>query len=168
MLFRSAIDPQRLLDARAAAPHARLVAVVHAETSTGVENDIAPLAALRETDTLLVLDTVTSLAGIPVEIDAWGVDAVYSGTQKCLGVPPGLAPLSFSDRAVDRVRSRTAPPQSWYLDLGLIADYVGSARRYHHTPPISMLYALHAGLGVVLEEGLDAVHARHQIGRAHV
>jgi len=77
-------------------------------------------------------------------------------------VPPGLSPLSFSDRAVARVRARSAPPQSWYLDLGLIADYVGSARRYHHTPPISMLYALHAGLGVVLDEGLDAVHARHR------
>ncbi|MFM8973581.1 MAG: pyridoxal-phosphate-dependent aminotransferase family protein [Actinomycetota bacterium] len=157
-----ALDPQRLLDARAAAPHARLVAVVHAETSTGVENDIAPLAALRDTETLLLVDTVTSLAGIPVEVDAWGIDAVYSGTQKCLGVPPGLAPLSFSDRAVERVRARSAPPQSWYLDLGLIADYVGSARRYHHTPPISMMYALHAGLGVVLDEGLDAVHARHR------
>lgn len=84
-----ALDPQRLLDARAAAPHARLVAVVHAETSTGVENDIAPLAALRDTETLLLVDTVTSLAGIPVEVDAWGIDAVYSGTQKCLGVPPG-------------------------------------------------------------------------------
>jgi alanine-glyoxylate transaminase/serine-glyoxylate transaminase/serine-pyruvate transaminase len=157
-----AIDPQQLLDARQANPQARVLAVVHAETSTGVENEIAPLAVLQLTDTLLVVDTVTSLGGIPVDVDAWGVDAVYSGTQKCLGVPPGLSPVSFSARAVERIRARTAPPQSWYLDLGLLADYVGSARRYHHTAPISMLYALHAGLGVLLDEGLDASHARHR------
>jgi alanine-glyoxylate transaminase / serine-glyoxylate transaminase / serine-pyruvate transaminase len=157
-----AIDPQQLLDAHGEHRDARLVAVVHAETSTGVENEIAPLAELQHTDTLLLVDTVTSLGGIPVHVDGWGIDAVYSGTQKCLGVPPGLAPVSFSSRAVDRVRARTTPPQSWYLDLGLLADYVGSARRYHHTAPISMLYALHAGLGVLLDEGLDAAHARHR------
>src|SRR4249920_336875 len=156
-----AIDPQQLLDAQRAHPGARVLAVVHAETSTGVENDIAPLAALRATDTLLLVDTVTSLGGVPVAVDGWNIDAVYSGTQKCLGVPPGLSPVSFSDRAVERLRSRKTPPQSWYLDLGLIADYVGSARRYHHTAPISMLYALHAGLGVVLDEGLDAAWSRH-------
>jgi alanine-glyoxylate transaminase/serine-glyoxylate transaminase/serine-pyruvate transaminase len=157
-----AIDPQQLLDAQRAAPHARLVGVVHAETSTGVESEIAPLAALQQTDTLLLVDTVTSLGGIPVDVDGWGIDAVYSGTQKCLGVPPGLSPVSFSPRAVERVRARTQPAQSWYLDLALLADYVGSARRYHHTAPISMLYALHAGLGVLLDEGLDAAHARHR------
>src|SRR3954451_9014178 len=158
----SAIDPQRLLDAQRSLPSARLVAVVHAETSTGVENEVAPLRALRDTDTLLLVDTVTSLGGIPVDVDGWGIDACYSGTQKCLGVPPGLAPLTFSARAVERVQSRTTPAQSWYLDLALIADYVGSARRYHHTAPISMLYALHAGLGVVLDEGLDASWERHR------
>lgn len=156
-----AIDPQQLLDAHAANPGARVLAVVHAETSTGVENEIAPLHALQQTDTLLLVDTVTSLGGIPVEVDGWGIDAVYSGTQKCLGVPPGLAPVSFSARAVERVRTRTQPAQSWYLDLALIAEYVSSARRYHHTAPISMLYALHAGLGVVLAEGLGEGHARH-------
>src|SRR5215468_5778481 len=109
-----AIDPQRLLDAQRDHPEARLVAVVHAETSTGVENDVAPLAALRDTDTMLLVDTVTSLGGIPVEIDAWGIDASYSGTQKCLGVPPGLSPVTFSPRAVERIRSRTEAPQSWY------------------------------------------------------
>ncbi|HEX4492926.1 MAG TPA: alanine--glyoxylate aminotransferase family protein [Acidimicrobiia bacterium] len=155
------IDPQRLLDAQREHPHARLVAVVHAETSTGVVNDVEPLRALQDTDTLLLLDTVTSLGGIPVEIDAWGVDAVYSGTQKCLGVPPGLAPLSFSTRAVERVRNRKQPAQSWYLDLGLIGEYVGSERRYHHTAPISMIYALHAGLRVLFDEGLEASWARH-------
>ncbi len=157
----AAIDPQRLLDARAARPHARLVAVVHAETSTGVRNEVEPLRSLQDTDTLLVVDTVTSLGGIPVEVDAWGIDACYSGTQKCLGVPPGLAPVTFSARAVERISSRAVPPQSWYLDLGLIADYVGSARRYHHTAPVAMIDALHAALGAVLDEGLEAAWARH-------
>lgn len=155
------IDPQALLEAQVRAPHARLVAVVHAETSTGVRSDIEPLRALRETDTLLLVDTVTGLAGIPVEVDEWGIDACYSGTQKCLGVPPGLAPLTFSARAIERVRTRATPPQSWYLDLGLIGDYVGSARRYHHTAPVAMVVALHAGLGVLLEEGIEASWRRH-------
>ncbi len=160
------IDPQRLLDAQAANPRARLVAVVHAETSTGVENDIAPLASLRDTDTLLVVDAVTSLAGIPLEVDGWNIDACYSGTQKCLGVPPGLSPVTFSSRAVDRIGTRTTPVQSWYLDLGLIGDYVGTARKYHHTAPTGMIVALHAGLGAVLDEGLAAVWARHhEVGR---
>jgi alanine-glyoxylate transaminase / serine-glyoxylate transaminase / serine-pyruvate transaminase len=158
-----ALDPQRLIDAQREHPDARLLAVVHAETSTGVENDIAPLAAIADTDTLLVVDTVTSLAGIPVDVDGWRIDACYSGTQKCLGVPPGLAPLTFGERAVDRLRNRLHPPQSWYLDLGLIGAYVGgSTRRYHHTAPIVMIYSLHAGLGAVLDEGLDAVWERHR------
>jgi alanine-glyoxylate transaminase / serine-glyoxylate transaminase / serine-pyruvate transaminase len=156
-----AIDPQRLLDAQRASPSARVVAVVHAETSTGVRNDVEPLRALQDTDTLLVVDTVTSLGGIPVEVDDWGVDACYSGTQKCLGVPPGLAPLTFSARAVERVASRSTPPQSWYLDLGLIGAYVGAARRYHHTAPVTMVFALHAGLGALLDEGLEAAWNRH-------
>jgi alanine-glyoxylate transaminase / serine-glyoxylate transaminase / serine-pyruvate transaminase len=158
-----ALDPQRLIDAQRGHPDARLLAVVHAETSTGVENDIAPLAAVADTDTLLVVDAVTSLAGIPVEVDEWRVDACYSGTQKCLGVPPGLSPLTFGERAVNRLRNRVHPPQSWYLDLGLIGAYVGgSTRRYHHTAPIVMIYSLHAGLGTVLDEGLDAVWERHR------
>jgi alanine-glyoxylate transaminase/serine-glyoxylate transaminase/serine-pyruvate transaminase len=157
------LDPQRLLDAQRRRPDARVVAVVHAETSTGVENDVAPLAALRDTDTLLLVDTVTSLGGIPVEIDAWGVDASYSGTQKCLGVPPGLSPLTFSERAVARLQSRAQPPQSWYLDLSLIANYVaGSARVYHHTAPVGMVMSLHAALGALLDEGLESAWARHR------
>lgn len=157
------LDPQRLLDAQRDHPDARLVAVVHAETSTGVENDVAPLAALRDTDTLLLVDTVTSLGGIPVEIDAWGVDVAYSGTQKCLGVAPGLSPVTFSPRAVERVRARTAPPQSWYLDVSLIASYVdGASRVYHHTAPVSMVCSLHAALGALLDEGLEAAWARHR------
>jgi alanine-glyoxylate transaminase/serine-glyoxylate transaminase/serine-pyruvate transaminase len=158
-----ALQPERLLDAQREHPDARLVAVVHAETSTGVENEIAPLRALQDTGTLLLVDTVTSLAGIPVEVDVWGVDACYSGTQKCLGVPPGLSPVTFSARAVERVRNRAHPPQSWYLDLGLIGAYVGgSTRTYHHTAPISMIFSLHAALGAVLDEGLEAAWDRHR------
>src|SRR5207253_11442315 len=104
------------------------------------------------------------LGGIQVEVDEWGVDVAYAGTQKCLGVPPGLAPLTVNDRARERFVSRS---QSWYLDLGMIGEYVGAARKYHHTAPVSMIYALHAGLGVLLEEGLDVSWARHEAcGRA--
>ena len=150
------LEAQQLLEAY---PSPDVIAVVHAETSTGVRNDLVELGAAKG-DALLLADCVTSLAGIDVRLDEWGVDIAYSGTQKCLGVPPGLAPLSLSDRAVERIRK---VPQSWYFDLNMIAGYVtgSSTRAYHHTAPISMLYAIHAGLGVVLEEGLDAVRARH-------
>jgi alanine-glyoxylate transaminase / serine-glyoxylate transaminase / serine-pyruvate transaminase len=157
-----AIDPQRLLDAQREHPIARLLAVVHAETSTGVENEIAPLQALGATDTLLMVDAVTSLGGIPVEVDGWKIDACYSGTQKCLGVAPGLAPVTFSARAVDRMQSRSTPPQSWYLDLRLIGDYVGAERKYHHTAPTAMIVSLHAALGRLLDEGLPGAWARHR------
>ena len=156
-----ALDPERLLDAQRQAPETKVVAVVHAETSTGVRNDVEPLAALADTDTLLLVDTVTSLGGIALDVDGWAIDACYSGTQKCLGVPPGLAPVSFSDRARARMKARSAPSQSWYLDLELLDAYLGSARRYHHTAPVSMIYALHAGLGRLLDEGLEAAWARH-------
>lgn len=150
------VTPDALL---AAHPAPAVIAVVHAETSTGVRSDIEPLGAGKG-DALLLVDTVTSLAGIPLEIDAWGVDIAYAGTQKCLGVPPGLAPLTVSRRALDRLVER---PQSWYLDLNMIAGYVtgSGARAYHHTAPISMLYALHAGLGAILDEGLEASWERH-------
>jgi alanine-glyoxylate transaminase / serine-glyoxylate transaminase / serine-pyruvate transaminase len=133
--------------------------VVHAETSTGVRNDVDVLGA-EKGDALLLVDCVTSLGGIPVEIDEWRVDLAYSGTQKCLGVPPGLAPLTVAPRAIERIVEK---PQSWYLDLNMIKAYVtgDGARAYHHTAPISMIYALHAGLGAVLDEGLDAAWARH-------
>ncbi len=151
-----AIDPQQLLDAH---PSPRIIAVVHAETSTGVRNDVAELGA-NKGDALLLVDCVTSLGGIPLEIDEWGIDLAYSGTQKCLGVPPGLAPLTVSPRAIERI---VETPQSWYLDLNMIKKYVTGegARAYHHTAPISMVYALHAGLGVILEEGLEQSWARH-------
>src|SRR3954469_9707269 len=155
------LDPQALLDAH---PAPALIAVVHAETSTGVRNDVACLGQqLRHQDAeaLVLVDCVTSLGGIPVEIDGWAVDLAYSGTQKCLGVPPGLAPFTAGARAVDRLIDT---PQSWYLDLNMLAKYVTGegARAYHHTAPIAMIFALHAGLGALLDEGLDASFARHK------
>ncbi|MBO0840030.1 MAG: alanine--glyoxylate aminotransferase family protein [Sciscionella sp.] len=156
------VDTQRVL---AAHPNPSLVAAVHAETSTGVVNDIAALgAALDELDTrpLLLADCVTSLAGIEVAADDWGVDIGYAGTQKCVGVAPGLAPFTVSERAWQR---RVEHPPTWYLDLGLLGDYVsGNAsggRTYHHTAPTAMIASLHAALGRVLDEGLPAVFARH-------
>ena len=157
-----ALEPQRLLDAH---PSPKVIAVVHAETSVGVRNDVELLGE-HKGDALLLVDCVTSLGGIPVEIDAWGVDIAYSGTQKCLGVPPGLSPLTVSDRARERIVEK---PRSWYLDLNMLGKYTGSAtgaRTYHHTAPISMVFALHAGLGAVLEEGLeDAWHRHAECGR---
>ena len=151
-----ALDPAEVV---AAHPAPKVIAVVHAETSTGVENDVAAVATGKG-DALVLADCVTSLAGIPVDIDGWGVDVAYSGTQKCVGVAPGLAPLTLSERAWER---RVPTPQSWYLDLGLVGEYVGGqgGRKYHHTAPVAMIRSLHAGLGVVLEEGLEAVWARH-------
>lgn len=164
------VDPEDFLAAcRTHEP--ALAVLVHAETSTGVRQPVAEVgAALRETDTLFAIDCVTSLGGIEVDIDGWGIDAAYSGTQKCLSVPPGLSPVTFGPRAVDKIRGRTTPCQSWYLDVNLILEYVGDGsgggRKYHHTAPISMLYALHAGLGLVLDEGLEARWARHdRLGR---
>lgn len=143
----------------------RIVAVVHAETSTGVRNPVAEIGALvRETDALYLVDGVTSLGGIPVKLDEWGVDAFYSGTQKCLSVPPGLAPASFSDRAVEVVRTRSSKVPNWYLDISMLANYYqgqSTKRSYHHTAPINMIYALYEGLALIDEEGIDAVHARH-------
>lgn len=168
------IEPDRLLDAH---PDPAIIAVVHAETSTGVRNDVAPLGAARP-DALLLVDCVTSLAGLDLDVDGWGIDVAYSGTQKCLGVPPGLAPLTLSRRAVDRLVERSP---SWYLDLRMIGRYTGAGidessaspqdtsgragpapRVYHHTAPVSMVFSLHAGLGAILEEGLEAAVARHE------
>lgn len=151
------VDVQRMLDAHSAPA---MYAMVHAETSTGVQSDVAAMGAAKG-DALLLADCVTSLGGVDLRVDEWGVDVAYSGTQKCLGVAPGLSPLTVSDRAIERIKSK---PQSWYLDLNMIASYVtgSGARAYHHTAPISMIMSLHAGLGAVLDEGLDEVRARHQ------
>lgn len=141
----------------------KLVAVVHAETSTGAWTPVEEIARLaHEAGALFVLDTVTSLGGCPVEVDAWEVDAVYSGTQKCLSCPPGLAPVSFSPRALEAAAKRKHKVQSWYLDVNLLSSYWGQERAYHHTAPISMNYALHEALRRVLAEGLEARWRRHE------
>jgi len=141
-----------------------IVAVVHAETSTGVRNPVAEIGALvKETGALFLVDCVTSLGGIPVTMDAWHADALYSGTQKCLSCPPGLAPLSFSPKAEEKLKSRKSKVPNWYLDLSMITAYwEGNTRAYHHTAPINMIYGLYAALDCILAEGLEAGHARHK------
>jgi alanine-glyoxylate transaminase / serine-glyoxylate transaminase / serine-pyruvate transaminase len=160
------------LDALAAAierVRPQLVALVHAETSTGVHQPIEGLAErVRAHDGLLVLDCVTSLAGMPVELDAWGIDAAYAGTQKCLSCPPGLAPVSLSPRAVARLDRRRRPVPSWYLDLTLLRRYWGGERAYHHTAPINLIYGLAEALAIVGEEGLPARFARHRRAHEHL
>jgi aspartate aminotransferase-like enzyme len=155
------LEPSALLEAH---PAPKVIALVHAETSTGVANDVAQVAGGKG-DALLLADCVTSLGGIPVSIDEWGVDIAYSGTQKCLGVSPGLAPFTIGARAWER---RITKPQSWYLDLGMIGDYTsGATRKYHHTAPIAMITSLHAALGALLDEGMTAAWARHaECGKA--
>jgi alanine-glyoxylate transaminase/serine-glyoxylate transaminase/serine-pyruvate transaminase len=156
------IEPDQI-ERALAGRRAKLVAVVHAETSTGVLQPIKPIAeACRRHGALLVVDAVTSLGGSPVPADEWGADVCFSCTQKGLSCPPGLAPITVSDRAVAATHARRSPVQSWYLDLSLITRYWGSDRVYHHTAPISMLYALREALCLVHEEGLDARWDRHQ------
>jgi alanine-glyoxylate transaminase/serine-glyoxylate transaminase/serine-pyruvate transaminase len=137
---------------------------VHAETSTGARQpnlkEIADL--VHQNGAILVLDTVTSLGGLPVEIDAWGVDVAYSGTQKCLSCPPGLSPLTVSNRALEVIKSRKTPVANWYLDLSMVVKYWGNERTYHHTAPINMNYGLREALRLVAEEGLEARFARHR------
>ncbi len=141
-----------------------IVAVVHAETSTGVCSPVAEIGKLvKEHGALYLVDCVTSLGGIPVTIDAWQADAVYSGTQKCLSCPPGLSPVSFSDQAVAKLKARKTKVPNWYLDLAMIVSYwEGTSRTYHHTAPINMLYGLYAAMGEVLSEGQENSFARHR------
>lgn len=154
-------DPQQIRDVLQKV-RPKVLGIVHAETSTGAWQPLADIGKLcREFDTLLLADTVTSLAGVPVEIDGWGVDAVYSGTQKCLSCPPGLAPVSFSPRGVEAINKRKTKVQSWYLDMSMVQRYWAEERFYHHTAPITMVYALREALRLVLEEGLEARWARH-------
>jgi alanine-glyoxylate transaminase/serine-glyoxylate transaminase/serine-pyruvate transaminase len=146
-----------------AAGNVKLIGIVHAETSTGAQTPVEPFARLaRESGALLLVDCVTSLGGVPVTVDAWGADAVYSGTQKCLSAPPGMAPLTMSPRAWDAVKARETACNSWYLDLSLLEAYWDERRAYHHTAPISMVYALHEALALVLDEGLENRWARHE------
>jgi alanine-glyoxylate transaminase/serine-glyoxylate transaminase/serine-pyruvate transaminase len=154
-------DPQQIRDVLHKAKP-KVLGIVHAETSTGARQPLEELSKLcRETETLLLVDTVTSLAGLPVEVDSWGIDAVYSGTQKCLSCPPGASPVSFSPRAVEAINKRKTKVQSWYLDMTMVMRYWGEERFYHHTAPISMMYALREALRLVHEEGLAPRFARH-------
>lgn len=161
------VPPDQVAEAIDAHPDARAVVLVHAETSTGVLQPLEDVAAaVADTETLLIVDAVTSLGGVPVEVDTWGLDVVYAGTQKCLSVPPGLAPITFSAKAEEVLDGRTAPVRSWYLDASAIRTYWGEERAYHHTAPISALYGLHEGLRIVLAEGLADRWARHErVGR---
>jgi alanine-glyoxylate transaminase/serine-glyoxylate transaminase/serine-pyruvate transaminase len=157
------IEPQQIADALRQISRPKLVAVVHAETSTGALTPVDEISKLaHNAGALFLLDTVTSLGGCPVRIDDWQVDAVYSGTQKCLSCPPGLSPVSLSPRAVEVATKRKSRVQSWYLDVNLLASYWGQDRVYHHTAPISMNYALHEALRLVLLEGLEARWHRHE------
>ncbi|MCL5735225.1 MAG: alanine--glyoxylate aminotransferase family protein [Actinobacteria bacterium] len=140
----------------------KIFAFVHAETSTGVLQPVADIVALaKATGALVMMDCVTSLAGVDVALDDWGIDASFSGTQKCLSCPPGLAPLSFNEKAVAKLRGRKDKVPSWYLDLTMVGDYWGASRKYHHTAPINMIYALREALRIILEEGLEARFSRH-------
>ncbi|AGA34523.1 Serine--pyruvate aminotransferase / L-alanine:glyoxylate aminotransferase [Thioalkalivibrio nitratireducens DSM 14787] len=160
------VSVDKVESALQAHPDARLLAFVHAETSTGAESDVQALCELAHRhDCLALVDAVTSLGGSPLHVDDWGVDAIYSGSQKCLSCTPGLSPVSFSERAVERIRSRRSRVQSWFLDLNLVMGYwIGSdgKRAYHHTAPINALYALHEALVILHEEGLEASWARHR------
>lgn len=157
------VDPNKVEEAFRNNPDARILAFVHAETSTGVASDAKTLAEIaRRHDAMTIVDTVTSLAGIPVLVDEWGLDAVYSGSQKCLSCTPGLSPITFSNRVVELVRSRKSKVQSWFMDLNLLLGYWGEGTRtYHHTAPTNALYSLHEALVMLREEGLEAAWARH-------
>ncbi len=158
------IEPEQVQKALADNGKVKLLAIVHAETSTGVRQPLEEISRLtKEAETLLLVDAVTSLAGIPVETDRWQIDAIYSGSQKCLSCPPGLAPVSFSENALQSINQRTSPIQSWYLDIQMLQSYWGKERFYHHTAPINMIYALREALRLVLEEGLEKRFQRHYL-----
>ena len=159
------VNPQKVEDALKTHPQASVVAFVHAETSTGVRSDAETLCRLaRDNDCLSIVDAVTSLGGIELDVDGWGADAVYSGSQKCLSCVPGLSPASFSERAQAAIRAREHRVQSWFLDMDLIMGYWGAStqRAYHHTAPVNAIYALHEALLILLEEGLENAWARHR------
>lgn len=158
------IEPEAIKKALAAAKKPKLVAIVHAETSTGVHQPIEEISTLtHQHGALLMVDAVTSLACVPLEVDKWNIDACFSCTQKGLSAPPGLAPVTFSAHAMDAIRKRKTKCRSWYLDVAMIGNYWGSERVYHHTAPITMIYALYEALRIVLEEGLEARWERHRV-----
>jgi alanine-glyoxylate transaminase/serine-glyoxylate transaminase/serine-pyruvate transaminase len=145
-----------------AASKPKVVGIVMAETSTGARQPVDQITAIaHDAGALIIVDTVTALGGIPVEIDRWGIDCCYSGSQKCLSCPPGLAPITFGPRAMEKIKARKTKVQSWYLDVTMLAQYWGQERVYHHTAPINMTYGLYEALRVILDEGLDACFARH-------
>ncbi|OUS28057.1 alanine--glyoxylate aminotransferase [Gammaproteobacteria bacterium 45_16_T64] len=159
-----AVDAEKLREVLASNPEASIVAFVHAETSTGVESDVKALCSIAdEFGCLTIVDAVTSLGGIELRVDDWGIDAIYSGTQKCLSAPPGISPVSFNEKAIKKITSRKVPVQSWFLDLNLVMGYWGGGakRAYHHTAPINALYALHESLVLLQDEGLESAWARH-------
>jgi alanine-glyoxylate transaminase/serine-glyoxylate transaminase/serine-pyruvate transaminase len=161
-----AVDPSKLEDALKEHPDAKVVAFVHAETSTGALSDAKTLCDIaHKHDCLTIVDAVTSLGGVPLLVDDWGIDAIYSGSQKCLSCTPGLSPVSFNERALDKVRNRDSKVQSWFLDLNLVMGYWGDsgggARSYHHTAPVNALYGLHESLTILQEEGLENAWQRH-------
>ncbi|MBA2483769.1 MAG: alanine--glyoxylate aminotransferase family protein [Nitrosomonas sp.] len=158
------VDPQKVEDALKQNSDAKILAFVHAETSTGVLSDAKTLCELaKRYDCLTIVDSVTSLGGSPIKVDEWGIDAIYSGSQKCLSCPPGLSPVSFSERVTDLVKNRKEKVHSWFMDLSLLLNYWGSAARtYHHTAPTNALYALHESLVMLYEEGLEHSWIRHQ------
>ena len=159
-----AVDPQKLEDALKANSDTKVVAFVHAETSTGALSDAKTLVALaHKYNCLTIVDAVTSVAGVALKVDEWGIDAIYSGTQKCLSCTPGLSPVSFSARAVEKIKNRKTKVQSWFMDLNLVMGYWGAAtkRAYHHTAPINALYGLHESLVILQEETLEKSWARH-------
>ncbi len=162
-----AVDPNKVEAVLLEHPDACLLAFVHAETSTGAQSDAKTLVSLaHQHDCLTIVDAVTSLAGTPLKVDEWGIDAIYSGSQKCLSASPGLSPVSFNQRAADKIQNRSSKVQSWFLDQTLVMGYwgnsAGAKRSYHHTAPVNALYALHESLRLLANEGLENAWARHR------
>jgi len=160
------VDPNKVADAFKKNPDAKILAFVHAETSTGALSDAKSLVTLaHQRNALTIVDAITSLGGSPLKVDEWHIDAIYSGTQKCLSCPPGLSPISFSERAVEKIKARKTRVASWFLDLTLVMGYwgAGAKRTYHHTAPVNALYGLHEALVMLQEEGLENSWARHAL-----
>ncbi|MEZ5448610.1 MAG: alanine--glyoxylate aminotransferase family protein [Thiolinea sp.] len=159
------VDINKVAEAFKAHPDTKILAFVHAETSTGTRSDAEALTRLaHEHGALVIVDAVTSLTGSELRVDAWNIDAIYSGTQKCMSCVPGISPVSFGSNAVEKIKNRKSPVQSWFLDMNLVMGYWGSGakRAYHHTAPVNTLYALHEALVMVQDEGLENAWARHQ------
>ena len=159
------VSLEKVKDELKSNPDATILAFVAAETSTGVASDTKSLCALsRDHDCITIVDAVTSLGGSELDVDGWGIDAIYSGSQKCLSCPPGISPVSFNDRAIEKIKSRETPVQSWFMDLNLVMGYWDGTggRSYHHTAPVNAMYALHESLLILHEEGLEKAWARHR------